>query len=906
MSLSRVERLCEEATLLVRSDLEAASQLAQEAIAISQDERERGQAARCMGIVLWAKTRYEEALERFETAIACFASSGEEIEEARTRSNAMQTLIYLSRYEEALEWANQAKVVFEKLGERTRLARLNGNLANLLYRQDRFEESIALYEEVEAQFRQHGEVRDIAAVMRNKAVCQLSLSRFEDALKTHAAARELCLEHGLTTLVAEADYNIAYLHFLRGDYLEARRLYETARSEAKQANDAYHEALCDLDQAEMYLELNLWSDAEAMAARARRGFRSLGMNYEAAKAQVFLGLCLGRKGALARGLRQLTGARRSFQLEKNAVWPALIDLYAGLLLERAGSRVPARAKAMRGLGFFSQTVLPGKAIQCRLLLAKLDLEQGKTVSARGHANAALRLQPYSQSPMLAGHTASLMAQIEESEGNRREACELYSTAQAAYEALRDRLGAEDLRISYFADKTAAYEAHFLILADEEKVEEAFQTAERSKSRSVEMVAAPKPSLRPNWNAETGVWREQLNMLRHQLEAIETGQGAGSPKVSGQIRQRIQVAEAGLREAISRLSDTEGLSERLAGTLPEVMRALEPGTCLVEYYRAGANFFAITIGNGEAKITRLGEMENIVELLRFVQFQMGRVCRLPETGPQRETALGHVLNHLQKLYGALIAPIEHLLGPEHCVFIPHGPLHWLPFGALHDGQGYLGERFTVSVAPSAGHYLRSLEARAESGMGSAVFGVADGLAPQIRTEAELVSRMMAGSRLYLDEESTITRLREESRSASHLHIATHGQFRRDNPWFSSLRMGDGHLSLYDLHELRTNLELVVLSGCSTGLGVVMGGDEPVGLVRGLLHAGARAALVSLWNVNDESTTQFMKAFYGEVLAGASLGIAVQSAQKQIREAYAHPFFWAAFNLVGWHGKVDLRK
>ena len=120
------------------------------------------------------------------------------------------------------------------------------------------------------------------------------------------------------------------------------------------------------------------------------------------------------------------------------------------------------------------------------------------------------------------------------------------------------------------------------------------------------------------------------------------------------------------------------------------------------------------------------------------------------------------------------------------------------------------------------------------------------------------------------------------------------------------MGDGHLSLYDLHELRTNLELVVLSGCSTGLGVVMGGDEPVGLVRGLLHAGARAALVSLWNVNDESTTQFMKAFYGEVLAGATLGEAVKSAQKRIREVYPHPFFWAPFNLVGWHGRVNLKK
>lgn len=171
---------------------------------------------------------------------------------------------------------------------------------------------------------------------------------------------------------------------------------------------------------------------------------------------------------------------------------------------------------------------------------------------------------------------------------------------------------------------------------------------------------------------------------------------------------------------------------------------------------------------------------------------------------------------------------------------------------------------------------------------------------------MVAGLSAGARLFLDQEATVERLRAEGGRVAHLHIATHGQFRRDNPWFSSLRMGDGALSLYDLYEMKMPAELVVLSGCSTGLSVVMGGDEPVGLVRGLLHAGARAALLSLWNVSDASTTRFMKEFYAEVFAGQELARALQVAQQRTREEYPHPFHWAAFSLVGWHGRVDVKK
>ena len=79
--------------------------------------------------------------------------------------------------------------------------------------------------------------------------------------------------------------------------------------------------------------------------------------------------------------------------------------------------------------------------------------------------------------------------------------------------------------------------------------------------------------------------------------------------------------------------------------------------------------------------------------------------------------------------------------------------------------------------------------------------------------------------------------------------------------------------------------------------VVSGDELRGLVRGLLYAGASSVLLTLWDVYDESTTDFMRTFYGHLRAGASKAGALQVGMRELRQRYPHPFFWAPFVLVG---------
>ena len=91
--------------------------------------------------------------------------------------------------------------------------------------------------------------------------------------------------------------------------------------------------------------------------------------------------------------------------------------------------------------------------------------------------------------------------------------------------------------------------------------------------------------------------------------------------------------------------------------------------------------------------------------------------------------------------------------------------------------------------------------------------------------------------------------------------------------------------------------MTLSGCGTGLNVVVGGDELMGLKRGLLYAGAQGLLLTLWDVHDESTAKFMKLFYEKLGASPNKAEAVRRAMAEIRREYRHPFYWAPFVLVG---------
>jgi CHAT domain-containing protein len=76
------------------------------------------------------------------------------------------------------------------------------------------------------------------------------------------------------------------------------------------------------------------------------------------------------------------------------------------------------------------------------------------------------------------------------------------------------------------------------------------------------------------------------------------------------------------------------------------------------------------------------------------------------------------------------------------------------------------------------------------------------------------------------------------------------------------------------------------------------------MRGFLYAGAPSLVVSLWAVNDRSTTDFMQVLYSQMKAGVSKRTALRQAQLAVKDAYGHPYYWAAFVLMGDTSSVTI--
>jgi len=168
----------------------------------------------------------------------------------------------------------------------------------------------------------------------------------------------------------------------------------------------------------------------------------------------------------------------------------------------------------------------------------------------------------------------------------------------------------------------------------------------------------------------------------------------------------------------------------------------------------------------------------------------------------------------------------------------------------------------------------------------------------------------GSLSYVPFEALLTHVATATaglKDYRYVHFATHGLVNESKPELSGLILAqgnqsfeDGILYLGEIYNLNLNADLVVLSAYKTGLGKIARGEGLIGLTRGFLYAGANNLLVSLWQVNDVSSSNLIVDFYQQLLEGQSKSGALREAKLRLLEShtkYAKPYYWAPFVLVG---------
>jgi CHAT domain-containing protein/tetratricopeptide (TPR) repeat protein len=298
---------------------------------------------------------------------------------------------------------------------------------------------------------------------------------------------------------------------------------------------------------------------------------------------------------------------------------------------------------------------------------------------------------------------------------------------------------------------------------------------------------------------------------------------------------------------------------------------------------------------------------------------------------------------QQLYGWLLKPLEADLKQakvETIIYAPDGVLRYIPLAALHDGHQWVVERYRINhiTARSLSEFdqrptaaLRILAGAFTKGTFQVKVGDRNlsfqGL-PFAGREVQNLVAALPGTTALLDSAFSLAATTTQMGEYPIVHLATHAAFVVGQPEESFILFGNGdRATLRDIQNWSLqNVELVVLSACETALGGQFGnGEEILGLGYQFQRAGAKAAIASLWKVDDESTQTLMNALYGHLkqrkvtktealrqaqlsliqgkeLAGQHRGsIVVQPKEGRLStqkpDRLSHPYYWAPFILIG---------
>jgi len=911
-----VRRLAPLVVEKIRADAGLALRLAEGTLLIAQRLRRKEDVAlalRAKANALYASGDNHGAVEHHAKACELYEALGIWKEAARTLSSSIQPLILLGEYDRAFAASQRAREIFTRLGEGRRLASLENNVGNIFHRQDRFGEALEHYERAYKALSDFADWEHVAVTLHNMAMCLISLNEFARSLECYQKARELCVRYELPRLRDQADYNIAYLYYFRGEYSRAIEMLFATRRACEVSGDAYHLALCHLDLSDIYLELNLSEEAREMAHEGFLRFEKLGMGYEAAKTLANEATAYGQQGKTVQALERFAKAREMFSREKNLVWPWLLDLYQGLLLFHEGRYFEARRLCAGAAGFFDGMPLPGKGLLARLLLARIALQVGDLAAAEGETSAAVAKLSHLQAPVLVYQTHLLLGQLAEIRGDRAAAYSAYQQARKALETLRTRLQSEELKIAFVKNRMQVYEAIVQLYLDPDNdaisAGEAFSCIEAAKSRSMmEMIFQSGQSLPMGAEGQSEFvrkirdLREELNWYYHRIELEQLRPEEKSRDRLEHLQRAAQSHENELLRALRELPAQDRENATLEApadfSVAKLQASLPAGAALVEYYSAGDRLLAAVVSGGGIEIVPVSVVSRVTNLLHLLRFQFSKF-RMGAAYTQKfaQPLLRSTLGHLEALYRELIEPVRGLLSARHLVIVPHGPLHFLPFHALRKGDEYLCDAHTISYAPSATVFGLCQAKQAGTRRNTLVLGIPDERAPLILSEVQSVAALLPQTELLVGPAATAQILRERGPELRLLHIATHGIYRQDNPMFSGIKMGDGYLNLYDLYQMRLGADLVTLSGCATGMNFVADGDELLGLQRGLFCAGASSLLLSLWDVHDRSTAELMEEFYRSYIASGDTAASLQTAMRGLRKQNPHPYFWAPFVLSG---------
>lgn len=785
-----------------------------------------------------------------------------------------------------------------------------------------------------------GEKTSLAQDLQGWAILYAELYAGREPAAALARAARLTREAGDRRAQLRILSNTALFLLERHLYGEATRVSVEALALARRLEAGRSEAVIVGNLATLFRRLGDLERAAEYGANALALFRRFGDANDVAIMQIGLG-----EIGLAKG--DFHGASSHFEQAEQALAGhqegrrigAILGL--GRCLMALDQTAAARLRLGDALASAQQLDRPVPQTSILVELGELELKAGDAPAALERFQEALRVAAgsWEHAPSIVRAERGL-GQTQRMLGQPIRALEHQRQAIGWVEALRRDVRLASLRSQYFSDKRGLYvdavdTLHVLSAQGSaaQHAREAFRFAELARARTLlESIESPRP--------EATVLREERAALLSRLSRLQAslfGSVLEQPE-RARLKQEIFRAERRLEELDLRASAlAKAPAAAAVVTADGVAPLLGADGLLLEYLVGAKHSFVLALsGNGALRLERLpgrAEIDRAVTRLR------AQLAERPPLGSSAAHAA--LLFDAASVYHMLLGPIaDEVRAARRVVVVQDGALFQLPFEALSEDSAspFLGETREIAYAASASVFAtaqraahaappaldlialgdppgRSARASVEDDALRAAGFLDDSWSfdrlPAARREIEAIAGVFKASRVR-----TLlgTELREErvtaelTRGARFVHFATHALLDETEPARSGVLLAsgagadqDGILQAREIAELRIPAELVTLSACQTGLGRLVEGEGLLGLARAFQLAGVRGLVVSLWNVSDVSTAQFMSAFYAALGRGAGKSAALREARlymlRHPNPALRHPYHWAGFVLQG---------
>lgn len=608
-----------------------------------------------------------------------------------------------------------------------------------------------------------------------------------------------------------------------------------------------------------------------------------------------------------------------------------------------------------------RAVAPGSMTEAMILVNLGTVARDKD----DHAGAMKRYA--TAEPILAklGPRTLAMAQLLSNRGHSELATDKtdaavasFTTSLSIFEEQRSTLGSTDARALMVGTHTRKYAGLLQARIKQGNNNAAFDVAERSRARSlVDLLSEQALDVMSDLPIDLKERQIELAAKQRQLYKDLVWLSPKEQDTRGATLLvsvgNLQIEQRTLEDEIKRRSPKwKAFRYPEPLDLAGVQKVLDPGTLLLTFAvdDKATTIFAVTKNTVEARTVPIRDTD-----LRAKVVELNDL--LARNQPSTKQSV--------EMYALLLKPVQgSVTKAERVLICPDGPLSVLPFAALvvnsdappdydpakveqdeQRGVGsaikapniiYFSDLKPMHVVPSMTVYaqLRTRAAERVEEPKKAIVAYGHPTAPA----AQPVKKAGPGTRDFpteplpgmlkevqnisdqytiqalvrSDDDATETHFRTDCGLGRIVHFACHGFLVDADPMASGLVLSkstedDGFLQAWEVFKLKLNADLVVLSACQTGLGLEMQREGIMGLTRAFQYAGARSVVVSLWSVQDESTTALMETFYSELKGGTvSKDEALAKAMSTVRNMatwkgkkvnWRSPYHWAAFALVG---------